>query len=748
VLAEKAAILCKQLIMSNKNSFETVKIDPQSQRLVKVFLRENPDLLPVFRDSQDENEVYASLRKWIIDQIDEDSVALKYYSGDVAGRKAFKQLKWKEYAAIRILDYIDHEGMEYVDPNLRGERYFSHPFRLLWLAVRYGVGGAKPAFFRDMLHLFRQANGKSQRSMPDQQRVREWMGRHPSGLDPEVVEMRKENKDRIIRTFIRKMEEGEITNSVFYLNPEWSDQEKYDKMLEWWDSRLFQLKFAIRSPGLLNEMLGYSLDPDTMDVLYEAREAGIPFFVNPYYLSLLNTREIEPYVGADQAIRDYVIYSQELVEEFGHIVAWEKEDIVEPGKPNAAGWILPEGHNVHRRYPDVAILIPDSMGRACGGLCTSCQRMYDFQSGNLNFNLDKLKPKETWPQKLARLMEYFRYDTQLRDILITGGDALMSSDKSLERILNAVYEMALNKKKDNEERAEGKKYAEILRVRLGTRLPIYLPQRITDELIRVLTDFKQKALAIGIRQFVIQTHYETAMEVTPESRDAVKKLIEAGWIVTNQQVFTAAASRRGHTAKLRKVLNEIGVLPYYTFSVKGFMENYHNFATNARSVQEQMEEKSLGEVSRRNYDRIRSFTEEPTRIVENVGRLLEDERMPFLGTDRNVLNMPGVGKSSTFRTIGLTREGRRILEFDHDHTRRHSPVINKMGKITIVESKSVAEYIDQLESMGEDVAEYTDLWGYSLGETEERMPIYEYPGYDFEVTEELSNFSMTESEVS
>ena len=43
----------------------------------------------------------------------------------------------------------------------------------------------------------------------------------------------------------------------------------------------------------------------------------------------------------------------------------------------------------------------------------------------------------------------------------------------------------------------------------------------------------------------------------------------AGWIITNQLVFTTAASRRGHTAKLRKVLNDVGVLPYYTFTVKG-----------------------------------------------------------------------------------------------------------------------------------------------------------------------------------
>ena len=50
------------------------------------------------------------------------------------------------------------------------------------------------------------------------------------------------------------------------------------------------------------------------------------------------------------------------------IRAWEREDIVEPGKPNAAGWLRPDGHNIHRRYPEVAILIPDTMGRACGCL--------------------------------------------------------------------------------------------------------------------------------------------------------------------------------------------------------------------------------------------------------------------------------------------------------------------------------------------------------------------------------------------
>jgi lysine 2,3-aminomutase len=234
------------------------------------------------------------------------------------------------------------------------------------------------------------------------------------------------------------------------------------------------------------------------------------------------------------------------------------------------------------------------------------------------------------------------------------------------------------------------------------------------------------------------------MEVTPEAEKGIQKLISAGWIVTNQQVFSAAASRRGHTAKLRKVLNEIGVLPYYTFSVKGFMENYHNFATNARSMQEQFEEKRFGLVSQSNYEVIRKFPQDSTNMVQNIKNLLDSEDMPFLGTDRNVLNMPGVGKSLTFRTVGVTREGRRILKFDHDATRRHSPIIDQMGEIMIVESKAISNYIAQLDDMGEDVSEYESLWGYSMGETEERMPIYEYPGYDFSVTDEMTNFEMAE----
>ncbi|MDV7399394.1 hypothetical protein RZS08_48730, partial [Arthrospira platensis SPKY1] len=102
----------------------------------------------------------------------------------------------------------------------------------------------------------------------------------------------------------------------------------------------------------------------------------------------------------------------------------------------------------------------------------------------------------------------------------------------------------------------------------------------------ILSDFKKRAIKSGITQFVIQTHFESAMEVSPEAKKGIDRLLSTGWMISNQLVFTAAASRRGHTAKLRATLNDLGVLTYYTFSVKGFRENYHNFATNARAVQE------------------------------------------------------------------------------------------------------------------------------------------------------------------
>ena len=603
--------------------------------------------------------------------------------------------------------------------------------------------------FIELFQMFKRLKGDVI-PLPSPQRIKNRNDRWETGLDEEVREVRDENKERMLHLLIQKIENRKSKPSArFHFEEGMSYEEKYRLVSEWWNDFRFHLAMAVKSPGELNRFLGNSLSSETMYLLHRARKKRMPFFATPYYLSLLN---VTGYGYNDEAIRSYILYSPRLVETYGNIRAWEKEDIVEAEKPNAAGWLLPDGHNIHRRYPEVAILIPDTMGRACGGLCASCQRMYDFQSERLNFEFETLRPKESWERKLRRLMTYFEEDTQLRDILITGGDALMSQNKTLQHILDAVYRMAVRKQKANLDRPEGEKYAELQRVRLGSRLPAYLPMRINDELVEILREFKEKASAAGVKQFIIQTHFQTPLEVTPEAKEAIRKILSAGWIITNQLVYTVAASRRGHTTRLRQVLNSLGVMCYYTFSVKGFNENYAVFAPNSRSMQEQQEEKIYGRMTPEQAEELYKILETKTgaekdmkekeEVAKQLRRFMRKHHLPFLATDRSVLNLPAIGKSMTFQLVGLTEEGKRILCFEHDGTRRHSPIIDRMGQIYIVENKSLAAYLRQLAKMGEDPEDYASIWNYTKGETETRFSLYEYPDFPFHITDKMSNLSI------
>lgn len=592
--------------------------------------------------------------------------------------------------------------------------------------------------FIDLFYLFKRLDAPEM-PLPSPQRIKSRTERWATGLDEEVMELRAQNKERMLHVLIQKIENRKSGSTRFKFDEGLSYDEKYQLVSQWWNDFRFHLSMAIKSPSELNRLLGNSLSSETMYLLSRARKKGMPFFATPYYLSLL---DITGDGYNDEAIRSYILYSPRLVETYGNIRAWEKEDIVEAGKPNAAGWLLPDGHNIHRRYPEVAILIPDTMGRACGGLCASCQRMYDFQSERLNFEFDSLRPKESWDKKLRRLMSYFEEDTQLRDILITGGDALMSQNKTLRNILEAVYRMAARKRKANQERPEGEKYAELQRVRLGSRLPAYLPMRINDELVEILREFKEKASAIGVKQFIIQTHFQTPLEVTPEAREAISKILSAGWLITNQLVYTVAASRRGHTTRLRQILNSLGVVCYYTFSVKGFNENYAVFTPNSRSLQEQHEEKIYGQLTPEQATELYTLLEKGEDTATRIRRFMRKHHLPFLATDRSVLNLPAIGKSMTFNMVGLTEDGKRILRFDHDRTRHHSPIIDKMGEIYIVENKSLAAYLRQLGKMGEDPEDYASIWSYTEGETEPRFSLYEYPEFEFQTTDRMSNLKV------
>ncbi|MBI9096029.1 MAG: KamA family protein [Sphaerochaeta sp.] len=695
--------------------------------LVSKIQSDNPTILPLFLDSKlsDVQLVDALRDHYTAYMQSEHPTAWAYYTGEEQSEQDYYKLSVRSMAYLRLMDYLDHEGKSYPDWNLHGQEIVSRPIALMRKVLTGQCVECNSDFLEDMAHLFSQLSEVENSNIPTRSQVQQWMARHSSGLDPAVIFWRSHNKERIVALLIERLKTSEKKSSHYQLKEGMSEKQIRKQVLAWWREDRFHLHFAIRSTDELNRYLDFSMDEEELRIMREAEKKGIPIFATPYFLSLIDTRKKEEQEnpGSDLVLRSYLFYSQDLLDEFGSIVAWEKEDIAEPGKPNVAGWILPS-HNVHRRYPEVAIFIPDTMGRACGGLCAYCQRMYDFQAGRFNFELEKLRPRQSWHKGLEVNMEYFRNDPYLSDILITGGDAFMSSVASIEKILDAVLQMAKNKLLDNEDREEGEKYATMRRVRLGTKIPVYLPQRVTKELVQVLRVFREKAGAVGISQCVVQTHISSAMEITPDTRKAIARLLEAGWAVTNQEVFTVAASRRGHSAKLRKVLNDIGVLPYYTFSVKGFTENRELFATNSRSTQEQIEESSIGHVAQRYHASLRPFMSDAQNMVESIESIRKSDEIPFLATDRNTLNLPGVGKSNTYRTIGITDDGRRILEFEFDHTRPHSKVIEEMGSVIIIESKSIAHYLRQIEEMGEDPSEYETIWGYSAGSLAPRSTVF------------------------
>lgn len=686
-------------------------------QLKQLYRQELPELVSIAAHSNHAEDFKNSLSEYIIEHPQAESEAGKQ---------------------IRLL--IEFDGQEVHELSV-GEQL---PISTLSMLYAFLTSQWEEETETDLyIDLFQQFKRLQQTALilPSGQKMKALTERWDTGLDEDVQHIRTKNRERILHVLVEKIEHRKNPASRFNFKEGISYEEKLSLVSEWWNDYRFHLAMAIKSPTELNRFLGNSLSVETMYLLSKARKKGMPFFATPYYLSLLNC------TGNgynDEALRSYILYSPQLVETYGQIRAWEREDLVETGKPNAAGWLLPEGHNIHRRYPEVAILIPDTMGRACGGLCASCQRMYDFQSKRLNFEFEELRPKESWEKKLRRLMAYFEEDTQLRDVLITGGDALMSQNKTLRNILDAVYRMAIRKRKANQERPEGEKYAELQRVRLGSRLPAYLPMRMNDELIEVLREFKEKASTIGIRQFIIQTHFQSPLEVTPEAAEGIRKLLAAGWLIDNQLVYNVAASRRGHTTRLRQVLNQLGVVCYYTFSVKGFEENNAVFTPNSRSVQEQLEEKRFGKLSKEDAHNLSVLLQTDPDPAACIRRFMKVHHLPFLATDRNVLNLPAIGKSMTFDMVGITADGKRILRFDHDETRRHSPIIDRLGQVYIVENKSIASYLHQLQAMGEDSEEYATIWNYTEGKTETRFNLYEYPDFPFQITKRMSNLEIAE----
>jgi lysine 2,3-aminomutase len=232
--------------------------------------------------------------------------------------------------------------------------------------------------------------------------------------------------------------------------------------------------------------------------------------ITPYFISLVNPED------PDDPIRKQVVpTSLEFIDSSSLVVDHlaEEEHSIVPGL-------------VHR-YPDRVLMLVTTQ---CASYCRYCTRARIV--GN---------PEATFSHKDFELqLEYIRRTPQVRDVLLSGGDPLVLSPKILEEILQRLKEIP---------------HIEIIRI--GSRVPVFLPMRITSE----LTDMLQKYHPLWMN-----IHVNHPNEITAELAEACDKLARAGIPLGNQTVLLAGVNDNIHIQReLVHKLVRIRVRPYYLY---------------------------------------------------------------------------------------------------------------------------------------------------------------------------------------
>ena len=404
-----------------------------------------------------------------------------------------------------------------------------------------------------------------------------------------------------------------------------------------WEDWHWQASNLITDAKMLGELV--PMDRDRLDVVAEACKGHLPFAITPYYASLMD----EDDGGRDHAIRAQVIPPADYVERMlGH-----------HRKREHSGDFMLESDTspvdlITRRYPAIVILKPCN---TCPQICVYCQRNWEIQEAMAP---DALAGED----KIEAAMQWIEEHPAICEVLITGGDPFVVSDGRLAGWLR---------------RLAGIGHVDMIRI--GTRTPVTLPMRITEELAGMLGSFRE----LGRRDVAVVTHIEHPYEVTPETARAVDRLRRAGLSVYNQQVYTFYVSRRFESARLRVLLRRIGVDPYYTFAPKGKDETASYRVPLARILQEQKEE---------------------ARLVPGLRR-----------TDEAVYNVPGLGKNYLRAVqhrdlLTVTPEGARMYEF---HPWEKSITEQEAYLATDV---PILDYLDRLAEIGEDLEDYGSIWFY------------------------------------
>lgn len=296
-----------------------------------------------------------------------------------------------------------------------------------------------------------------------------------------------------------------------------------------WDDWKWQLRNRITSVDKLTQFLNL-----TSEEKEQIEQVGKRFrwAVSPYYLSLMDPNDPE-----DPIRKQGVPMIAELEVESG------EED---PMGEELTSPVL----NITRRYPDRLII---NVTNQCGMYCRHCQRRRNIGE------IDQGTPKE----ELIGAINYVRNHEEIRDVLITGGDALMLSDDKLDWILGELRKIS---------------HVEI--IRLGTRTLVTLPQRITASLCKVVEKH---------HPIYINTQFNHPKEITEESARAADLLTKAGVPLGNQAVLLNGINNDKHVMKkLNHELLKIRVRPYYIFHAKHVIGTTH-FNTRVEEGLEIME---------------------------------------------------------------------------------------------------------------------------------------------------------------
>ncbi|MBE6225212.1 MAG: lysine 2,3-aminomutase [Bacteroidales bacterium] len=276
---------------------------------------------------------------------------------------------------------------------------------------------------------------------------------------------------------------------------------------EQWNDWKWQVKNRIET---LEDLKKYvSLTPEEEEGVKKTLQT-LRMAITPYYVSLIDPNNPECPVRKQAVPTGKETYQSpaDLLDPLH-----EDEDSPVPG--------------LTHRYPDRVLLLITDM---CSMYCRHCTRR----------RFAGQKDGESAIERIDRAIEYIAKTPQVRDVLLSGGDALMVSDERLEYIISRLRQIP---------------HVEI--VRIGSRTPVVCPQRITDDLVNMLKKYHPVWL---------NTHFNHPQEVTKEAAEACAKLANAGIPLGNQTVLLRGVNDCVNTMKkLMHELVKMRVRPYYIY---------------------------------------------------------------------------------------------------------------------------------------------------------------------------------------